>query len=226
MPKRTKAIKKTDIDGKKPWLRKKGITIIKEPQINPRKTFLIVCEGQTEEFYFKSFPLNSITVKCFNLGCSNFQLIDCAISLKEGEEYDQVWVVFDMDYNPEKGDAQKAKFDNSIQKAIQNNIKAAYSNDCFELWFYLHYHFTDQKNTRFFYFKELGKLWNINYEKEGKTRKFVKTIYSLLETDERSSIEDAINRSKKLFENLKAEPFHNQNPVTKVFELYLELSEE
>ena len=226
MPKKTKAIKKTDIDGKKPWLKKKGITIIEEPKINPKKTFLIVSEGQTEELYFKSFPLNSITVKCLNVGCSNFQLVDCAIDLKEDEEYDQVWVVFDMDHTADKGEIQFEQFDNSIQKAIQNDIKVAYSNDCFELWFYLHYQYTDQRNLRFFYYKELGKLWNINYEKDGKTRAFAKTIFSILNKDEKASVQNAIIRSKKLYENLKMEPFHNQNPVTKVFELYIELSEE
>lgn len=226
MPKKSKSIKKTDIDGNKPWLKKKGITIIEEPEIDSTKTFLIVCEGQTEELYFKSFPLNSITVKCLNLGCSNFQLVDCAINLMEGEEYDQVWVVFDMDYSPSKGSIQYEQFDNSIQKAIQNNIKVAYSNDSFELWFYLHYQYTDQMHMRTFYFKELSNLWNINYEKEGKSRAFAKTIYSILDSDKRSSVENALERSEKLFEKLKVEPYHKQNPVTKVFELYLELSKE
>ena len=224
MPKKTKAVKQSDIKGRKPWLRKQGLTIIDTPKINPQKTFLIVCEGQTEEFYFKSFPSTSITVKCYNLGCTNFQIVDCTIDLKKEAPYDQVWVVFDMDFTAEKGKKQFEQFDNAIKKAISHGIRVAYSNDCFELWFYLHYQYTDQKNLRSFYYSELSRYWGINYEKEGKVRAFSKKIYNLLQSDEKASIEDALSRSKQLHENLQSDPYHKQNPVTTVYQLYLELS--
>ncbi|MEL6862856.1 MAG: RloB family protein [Bacteroidota bacterium] len=224
MPKKTKAIKKTDIDAKKPWLKKVGITILEEPSIEPSKTFLIVCEGQTEELYFKSFPSNSITVKCLSLGCSNFQLVNCTIDLKNGEDFDEVWVVFDMDFTPDKGPKQKAAYDNSIRKALDHDIKVAYSNDCFELWFYLHYYFTDQQNLRYFYYKELSKIWDTNYEKEGKTRAFAKNIFSLLRKDDNASAEKAVVRAESLYERQKDLPFHQQNPISTVFQLFKSLS--
>lgn len=219
MPKKTKAIKKTDRDGNKPWLKKKGITKIEVPHISPRRTFLIVSEGQTEEVYFKAFRRNSITVKCISLGCSNMQLVDCVIDLKEGESYDEVWAVFDMDYHSAERNEQYANFDNAIKKGIKHGIKVAYSNDCFELWFYLHYHFTEQQNLRYFYYKELGKLWGINYEKEGKTRKFAQSIFRKIEDDEKASSEKAIKRAKALLNKKKDLPYHQQNPITTVYKL-------
>src|SRR5690606_21847545 len=147
------------------------------------------------------------------------------IELSSGENYDEVWVVFDMDFNPQKGTQQYSEFDNAIQKAKDNNIKVAYSNDAFELWFYLHYQYTDQKNLRFFYYQELGKLWNINYEKEGKSRKFANQIYSILKNDNNASSEKAIIHAKNLFEKNMIFPYHNQNPVTTVYQLFEALTE-
>jgi hypothetical protein len=54
MPKKTKSIKKTDIKGKKPWLKKVSTFKYSIESIEKKKRFLILCEGQTEELYFKS----------------------------------------------------------------------------------------------------------------------------------------------------------------------------
>lgn len=223
MGKRTKAIKKTDLKGNKPWLKKVGFSSYNEESKEPNKTFLIVCEGQTEALYFKSFPTVSADVKSIGMGCSNSVLVDCTIELSIDNSYDEVWCVFDMDF---RGDinGQSDGFNSSIQKCKNNGIKCAYTNDAFELWIYLHFQFTDQSNHRNFYYEKLGSIFNINYEKEGKKRKFVQNLYKEMITNSLSSQSEAIKRAKKLEKLKKNIPPHLQNPITFVHHLVEELN--
>jgi hypothetical protein len=224
MPKSTKATKKTD--EKKAWLKKEKPSVYKIETKNPNKTILIVTEGQQEELYFKSFPVITLTVVPYNLqGQSKLKLI------KETEKYiansdmkfDEVWCVFDMDVK--QGEKEFADFDNAIESGKNKGYKVAYSNDCFDLWFYLHYHFTNQKNHRSFYYKQLGDIWGCNYVEEGKKFNFCRNTYSRLENDTTASQENAIKSAKKLYDEQKHLDYHDQNPVTLVFELVELLNE-
>ena len=114
-----------------------------------------------------------------------------------------------------KGDKELSDFDNAIESGFSKGFFVAYSNDCFELWFYLHFHYTDQKNHRKFYYKKLGE----NYEKNKKKYNFCLKIYSLLKSDQNASQYDAIERAKKLHENQKKLTYHKQNPITLVYKL-------
>ncbi len=218
MPKKTNATKKTD--RKKAWLRKANSSKYKIGSKDLNKTILIVGEGQTEKLYFESFPVLTLTVKAIDLGGqSKIKLIESTESIIKNNdiEYDEVWCVFDMDIK--HGEKEFSDFDNAIKSGIAKGYKIAYSNDCFEVWFYLHYYYTDQKNHRKFYYKALGKQWNCNYENDGKKYSFCKNLYSLLKDDSSASQENAIKRSKTLY-NLQADlDYHKQNPITKVFEL-------
>jgi hypothetical protein len=62
----------------------------------------------------------------------------------------EVWCVFDMDVK--RGADEFADFDNAISKALQLGYKIAYSNDAFELWFYLHFNLTESQHLRSFYY--------------------------------------------------------------------------
>ncbi len=223
MGKKTKAIKKTDIKGNKPWLKKVGLTSYKEESKDPNKTFLIVCEGQTESLYFKSFPTISADVKTYDMGCSNETLVDCTIALASDSNYDEVWCVFDMDF---KGDinGQSEDFNAAIQKCINEGVKCAYSNDAFELWIYLHYQYTNQRNHRNFYYGQLSTLFNTNYDRNGKKRKFALSLYEILNDDIRADQLRAIERSKQLVELHNGVPPHEKNPITFVHELVEELN--
>ncbi len=223
MPKKTRAIKVTDLKGEKPWLRKRGIQSYAIDTLERKKTFLIVCEGQTEELYFKSFPVLTATVTPIQTGCSKTSLVESVGLLVENGEYDEVWCVFDMDF---KGDVkgQAEDFNNAILLAKERCFKCAYSNDAFELWFVLHYQFFDQEHLRGFYFERLSKYWDINYERFGKARDFANSIYSRLATDDRANQDNAISYGKKLYAAKQNLPPHQQNPVTKVYELVEELN--
>lgn len=220
MPKKTNSIKITD--RKKPWLKKVKSSQYKIEVKEPKKTILIVTEGQTEKLYFDSFPVLTLTVKAVNLGQSKSKLIESTTSILEVNDYDEVWCVFDMDIN--EGKKEFSDFDNAIIKGEKLGYHIAYSNDSFELWYYLHFNYTEQQNLRGFYEKFLSNKWNINYADGGKKYAFCKTIYERLEKDGASQ-EKAIKNATKLFEKFKHLPFHQQNPVTKVYELVVYLNE-
>ncbi len=78
MPKKQSYVKKTDLKGQKPWLKKVSASDYKIETVLPNKTILIVCEGQTEELYFKSFLVSTLKVKLFSLGQSKLQLVENA----------------------------------------------------------------------------------------------------------------------------------------------------
>jgi len=189
------------------------------------KTILIVCEGQTEKLYFESFPVLGVRIRAIDLkGQAKLKLVESTKEIVENskEEYDEVWCVFDMDVK--RGAVEFADFDNAISKALLLGYKVAYSNDSFEVWFYLHFNFTDSQHLRSFYYKELSNKFGVNYVKEGKKYDFCLRVYDILKKDENSSQEKAIERARSLFKKQENLPYHQQNPNTKVFELVEELN--
>ena len=222
MPKNTNNVKITDAE--KSWNRKPKTSTYQVETIPIGKTILITCEGQTEKLYFESFPV--LGVKAFDLGGqSKLKLVESTLEIVQNSklEYNEVWCVFDMDVK--RGEAEYSDFDNSIIQAKQLGFNVAYSNDSFELWFYLHYYYTDLQNLRGFYYEELGKKFGINYVREGKKYNFCLQLYKILSEDASSSQEKAIVWAKRLLESNKHLPFHQQNPVTTVYQLVEVLNE-
>lgn len=192
---------------------------------NPRKTFLIICEGKnTEPEYFKSFPLSNATVKSFGTGSTKSALVELIIDQFYDEEV-EMWVVFDMDIKEDQIKQQKLDFNHAIELAQQKQIRVAYSNDAFELWFILHYQFIDSELHRQVYYQILSDRWNCNYLKVGKSIAFCRQIYDRLENDPDAKIENAIFHANKLFQDQKHLPFCDQNPCTLVYELVQELKQ-
>jgi len=223
MPKSTKAIKVTDKN--KAWNKKAQPSGYKIETIPIKKTILIVCEGQTEKIYFESFPVLGVKIKAIDLkGQAKLKLVESTKEIVENakEEYNEIWCVFDMDVK--RGAVEFADFDNAISKALLLGYKVAYSNDAFELWFYLHFNITDSQQLRSYYYRELGKRFGINYVKVGKKYAFCLKIYDILKNDKNSSQEKAIERARSLFERQENLPYHQQNPNTKVYELVEELN--
>jgi len=218
-----KPIKKSD--QKKSWNKKTRISKYAVETRSKGKRFLIVCEGQTEEWYFKSFPILTATVDAKGIGRTKTALVEYAKRLATQNTYDEVWCVFDMDINYE--DIQKQDFNNAIfqiQQGSNKNFKVAYSNDSFELWFLIHYQIIEHQQHRTYFYKKLSDLWDINYENDGKKLAFCKTIYERLQNDIDANQENAIIIAKNLFETVQHLNPHEQNPVTKVFELVEELN--
>jgi hypothetical protein len=217
-------------DRKKAWAKREMTNKRELRQLELRNLFRIYCEGEnTEPEYFKSFPVNTETkVEAIGLSRSKTALVDKAIELFTKDEllhdqanYDedrQLWVVFDFDTAGHINEDQD--FNNAIQKAENNGIQVAYSNDSFELWFVLHYQYVESALIRDQYYKILSENLNCNYEEDGKSKEYSKALYHILLPNQKQAIQNAT----RLFENMKDKTYNDQNPCTTVFKLVEELN--
>lgn len=130
----------------------------------PRQRFLIVCEGEkTEPNYFLRFRVPTVVVDVRGLGCNPTQLVQVALAQCQQDDYDQAWCVFDRDtWTP-------ADFKGALALAKQRNVKIAYSNEAFELWYLLHFHYYDTGISRQDYQSRLSDLLGYRYAKKSNT---------------------------------------------------------
>ena len=184
-----------------------------------KRWFLIVCEGEkTEPYYFKSFPVNPklIRLDIQGKGRNTNSLVEKAIELKKGSESDETdrfWCVFDRDKNPKNpNDAQN--FNAAINNAKNNGIKVAYSNDAFELWYLLHFHYYNAAISRKDYQNMLTNLLGHEYKKNSET------IYEELKDKQ----QDAIKHAKRLLQEYDRPNPETDNPSTTVHLLVEELN--
>ena len=127
-----------------------------------RKNFLIVCEGEkTEPNYFKKFRVPKEVFDVVGIGANTESLVRKAIELKKkaSMSYDDVWCVFDRDSFPAKN------FNNALALAKKNNIKIAYSNEAFEIWYLLHFYYHDSATSRADYGNMLTARLGFQYKK-------------------------------------------------------------
>lgn len=135
---------------------------------DPGERFLIVCEGEkTEPNYFDSFHLPGlINVDAQGYGVSPPKLVEKALELRRQssrrrgrDPYDQVWCVFDKD------DWNERDFDSAIRRAENQGLRVAYSNQAFEIWYLLHFHFYNSPMHRKDYENKLSELLDCPYDK-------------------------------------------------------------
>lgn len=206
--------------------------VTKDDKRYVRCRILIVCEGEkTEPNYFRSFSMMANSsglvyeIKTAGGGINTIQVVDKAIELKAqadkvAKPYDSVWVVFDRD------SFKATDFDNAINKAKQNKIGCAWSNEAFELWYV--YHFDDRCTamSRKDYKDIITKrVRAVGYRKGNKEYAYLKNdinmraILSACHCDEDIAIRRA-ERQSKIFNNQK---FHDHNPCTMVYKLVRQL---
>lgn len=175
-----------------------------------RERFLIVCEGEkTEPNYFKSFPVPKDVIDIHGLGANTTSLVKEAIKLKNKDgDYDQVWCVFDRD------SFTKQNFNAAISMAKAQGIQVAYSNEAFELWYLLHFHYYHTAMSRKRYGTMLTQLLGYEYQKNSET------IYEKLENRQK----DAIRNSRKLLEQYDPPNPECDNPSTTVHLLVEQLN--
>ena len=205
----------TDRRGNKPWLKTKVASRV-AVVVRSKRTFLILCEGQTEADYFLAFSSERVAVTAHDLGCAGKDLVECAIQYREAGSFDEVWCVYDLDFNPNAGNAQYQRFQASLDYAEANNIAVAYSIDAFELWFRLHYEQVTGTLQRAQLFADLGQRWDLNYAVEGKRRAFTRGIKARLDADDDADVLKAIERAARLFAERGALPLRERNPITTV----------
>lgn len=204
-------------------------------EIKPYR-YLIVCEGEkTEPLYLKDLKtevekkfreiidlkeieFNDKLIIIEGTGRNTESIVNYTLKIRKkanipyGDE--NVWCVFDKDSFTDE------QFNNAIQKAEDNGIKVAWSNESIELWFILHFEFLNTGITRDDYEKKLDeyfKKYNINNGKYGKSQR---NIYGMLKKYGNQKL--AIKRAEKLL-NDNTETPSKTKPATTVYKLVNEL---
>lgn len=190
---------------------------------NSRVSFLIVCEGErTEPNYFNALINNRSSdvreVKIEGEGRGTVSLIKQTISIRDkmDQEFDRVWAVFDKD--------SFLDFNDAIKLAKKNNILCAWSNESFELWYYLHFQHLESGVSRSQYIgmieREIQKLTG---NKDYKYKKKEPKTFSLLQ--EFGSEQMAIKRAERLRRFFSDKNYAAHKPCTTVDLLVAELNE-
>ncbi len=147
--------------------------------------FLIVCEGtKTEPHYFEALINNYISavreVTIEGEGRATVALVDRTLEIKTELErnnamsFDRVWVVFDKDDFDD--------FNDAIKKAHKLGLQSAWTNEAFELWYYLHFEYLDTGISRSAYIEKLEDAFRSRMGDLGfKYRKGNPDIYHLLQ---------------------------------------------
>lgn len=195
--------------------------------------YYIFCEGQqTEPQYFNGFK-NLIEENPIYKDMVLIEIEPCQAEtmrvLEMAEEYvrknkikkGQIWCVYDKDSFP-------AKHFNGVEERVENLNKenpelqyhTAWSNECIEFWFLLHFSYYTANNHRTEYssfldnkFSELGI---------GKYRKNRNDIFQILMNDGNPKL--AIRYAKRIIKDGHGNPPSEIAPGTKVYELVEELA--
>jgi hypothetical protein len=197
-----------------------------------RRYYLIVCEGEkTEPNYFEGLKqdlpkgvLTAFQIDIEGTGRNTMSLLDEAIRLKAAYEkqtnrpIDKLWTVFDRD------SFSANDFNSAILrcKNAKPEIGCAWSNEAFELWYLLHFHYYNHSITRTDYQKlieeNLQPLIGTGY----RYQKNSANMYALLK--QYGSLQNAIRNASRLQRAYQdREDYSNHNPCTMVHQLVSEL---
>lgn len=171
-----------------------------------RQRFLIICGGeQTEPNYFKAFRTPKVVVTVQAIGRSPLEVVEGGHKRRleeqrKGEQYDQVWCVFDRD------EFLGQDFNGAIALAAKYGMGVAYSNEAFELWYLLHFHYLNTAVSRRDYIVRLHALLGHPYAKNSET------MYAELER----RIADAVRNAERLLAQYDPPNPANDNPSTTV----------
>lgn len=208
--------KKSDLE--KDWMTRRRDKVV---YINP-EYHLIVTEGtDTEPAYFEAIKeiINSkyrerIHLDIFGEGDNTLSLFEKARrrAIESPNTYKHVWVVYDTDDFPAEHIDETMLLCGKCSND-ETTFHAAWSNQCIELWFLLHFSFMQSDLHRSSYWSKLTE-W-MNSLGVGEYRKNREDMYQILEPFMR----DAIRNAKKLDEINKGRLPSQAAPGTKVYEL-------
>lgn len=217
----SKPPKKTDSD--KPWNRpvRKRLVGVRSARVR----ILLVCEDtKSAVYYFKRIqellPPNVVFLYSLGTGMNTQSLINEVDNIRCREEkrlrisFDQIWAFFDKD---SFGDAQ---FDNAIRSGVAKGYRVAWSNECFELWYLLHFQKQFSAMSRKAIYDRLSVHLGVRHYEDLKGEDGIRIHRRMAEDSE--ARKEAIKRAAKLDEKGQI-PFHRQNPLTKVYLLFNEL---
>ena len=116
----------------------------------PRSITLIVCEGETEQEYFKALRMHyglttaEIVIAEDTKGSAPISVVNYAEEkAREPGGYDRIYCVFDRDHHESFGRAREKIRDLARRQKRPWPIEEAISIPCFEVWILLHHERTD-----------------------------------------------------------------------------------
>lgn len=221
-----KPIKKTD--AAKPWA---TYNDRKSPKRDERQYILVASEdGKSSIYYFNELNTqlykHSATLRIVPKGCGrNTQSLVNYVKKHKNEwleavrkdflidDFNETWVLFDLD-----GFASH-KFDNAITSAQSQGFQVAWSNECFELWYLLHFKDSSTPIARKDIYKELAGLLKLKCDYTDLKGEKGKDVHVKMARNE--NVGKAIKRAKKLHADpIRSDlPPHARNPCTLVFQL-------
>lgn len=200
----------------------------KTPKAN---SFLIVTEGEmTEPLYFKGLQklikekvggrvdvIEAPLIDIYGEGCTTGKLIEITERIVKDAKviYQNIWVVFDKD---DFGD-----FDQAIKDGTNKDYKIAWSNQSFEYWLYLHFHYSDAALHRDVWNEKLDSIFEQYQLGDGIYKKNYENIYNL--ADSFDGVNIAIKNAKRRMASFRdgIDKPSEYNPGTMVHKLVQEL---
>lgn len=193
-----------------------------------RPLLLIACEGEkTEPNYLSSYfdelkekkVISSESCMIAPHGHTNPSgVLDDLLGFEskrglKAKDFERRWIFIDRDESRtnETSGHTKADFDKALIDAKKKNVKVAWSNPCFELWFLLHYEFRNTPVDRSELPDLLEKYIDVKYEKK------LPELYGML----RDLMPIALRNAERLEQMMCAEPCE-ANPMTMVHKFILE----
>lgn len=204
--------------------RKKRRHEYKTPKAN---SFLIITEGErTEPLYFKGLQrvikekvggmievVEAPLIDIYGEGCSTGKLIEVAERIvKEAKViYQNIWVVFDKD--------DFEDFDQAVKQGKDKGYNIAWSNQAFEYWLYLHFHYSDSALHRDDWNAKLDEIFKQYGLGDGSYQKNYEDIYNMVNIYD--GVNTAIKNAKRRMSDFKEgqDKPSEYDPGTMVYQL-------
>lgn len=184
----------------------------KQRRLRNVRRILILCEdSKSSRDYFARFPhdANQVEIDCVGTGMNTDSLMENAIqrahkARRNGAPYERIWVVFDKD------SFELMNFNRAFDLAKKHKeITACWSNECFELWYLLHFHYRDTAIGRNDLWPLISKLMGEKYDKSDES------LYDSLA----GKLDTALMHAKKLAHENQLSGTPRRNPSTLIHEL-------
>ena len=208
------------------WMKKRNVEVLE-----PIERYYIFCDGeQTEPNYFEGFkksieqnPIykNKIHINIEGLGKETKRVIcDAQKHIQDNKVKNaQVWCVYDKDSFPESDFNDVSEIARNLTDA-NHSYNVAWSNQCIEYWFILHFDYYQSNNDR----KDYCKYLHTKFKKFGLQRykKNNPELFNILHTH--GNPKQAISNAKKQIAIFEGQTDASSAPATKVHLLVEELS--
>lgn len=216
------------VKSKENWKKKRRVENLAQKE----HRYYIFCEGeQTEPLYFQRIkelieenPIykNMVLIEIEGCGAETMRVIGEAEKYVARNKIDkgQIWCVYDKDSFPAEhfnGVGIRGDVLNKKNPDLQYHV--AWSNQCIEYWFILHFSYYDSDNDRNEYINYLNQKFNDL--RIGKYTKNSKDIFDILL--KYGNLELAIRYAEKRLNNCPQQTDANITPGTKVHLLLKEL---